>query len=273
MAWTIFFIVYVVLTHSKWVKHNLISYYKLIFPFYAFYNLNHASIKHQLRCHQACLSCPGQKRTQISVLLESYVNRNQFKSFQLLFRIFSCLYLNSIVCPRNESIQCFLRFLSSAGNINRLYFFRSSFWSPGWKKTSTLVLKKKLHSFYQCSCNCLRLFTVHSKHGMFYNYESHPRWLCGSIHIHRSNRNSLNLSNRNYGNYRSFYTDILFNRNHSSISFLLHSFSRNGSIKFRYHMVLCFWFTFGNCGNTNDSSFIRLPIWNSKIFLTASSEK
>ena len=242
-------------------------------PFYAFYNLKNASIKHQIRCHQACLSCPGQKRTQIPVLLESYVNRNQFKSFQLLFWILSCLYINSIVWARDENIQCFLRFLSSAGNINRLYLFWSSFWSPGWKKTSPLVLKKKFHSFYQCSCNCLRLFTVHSKHGIFHNHENHSRCLCRSVHINSSNRDRWNLSNRNYGNYRSFYTDILFNWDHSSISFLLHSFSCNGSIKFRHHMVLCFWSTFGNCGNTNDSPVVRFPIWNSKIFLTASSEK
>lgn len=205
--------------------------------------------------------------------MESHVNSYQFESFKFLFRIFSCLYIHCIVCTRNESIQCFLKFLNSKGNINRLYLFWSSFWSLSWKKALTLVLEKKLYSFYQCSCNSLRIFTVHSKYGILHHNENRSRCMCRSLHINRSNCNRWDLPNRNHGNYRSLYTDILFGRDHSSISFLLHSFDCNESIESRHHMVLCLGFTLNNCGNTINNPVIRLSILNTKIFPIASSKK
>lgn len=154
-----------------------------------------------------------------------------------------------------------------------MYFFWSPFWSLGWKKALTLVLKKKFYSFYQCPCNCLRLFTVHSKYGIFHHNENHSRRMRRSLHIYRSNRNRWDLSNRNHGNYRSIYTDILFGRDHNSISFLLHSFGCNESIESRHHMELCLGFTLNNCGNSINSPVIHLSILNTKIFPIASPKK
>ena len=205
--------------------------------------------------------------------MESHVDRYKFESFKFLFRIFSCLHIHCIVCTRNESIWCFIKYLNSTRNINRLYFFWSSFWGFGWEKALTLVFKKKLYSFYQCPCNRLRLFTVHSKYGMLHYNENHSRCLRRSLHVDRSNRNRWDFSNRNHGNYRSFYTDILLDRDHNSISFLLHPFGCNESIESRHHMVLCLGFTLNNCGYSINSPVIRLSVLNAKVFLIASPKK
>ncbi len=212
------------------------------------------------------------KGSSLQIIYSSYVNRHKFKFIKFLFWICSQLHQHF----KNWLSYQNLQYLNEPRNCQRStewsYTRRCLYWRNNIKKTYPCIFQKAVH--FICKCNSFRcwMFDLHPKLNIIYHYKNRSRNLYWILYVNSFNDYCRNISSLNIWIDWCFYSNICINGSGYNLFVLLYFVYCSIIIAKIKYLVLCVWISINNNFYTNNSFIIHFPIWNSEIFLNASSK-